>query len=351
MSFYFLVFLLLSSIRNIEALLLMEVPIVIKGLRNIADNYDVILFDQFGCIHNGDEPIPGSIEAIENLRKMGKKTYVVSNTSSRKQVSQDKYHKIGFKKNSMDGFVTSGERAHEFIGNNYAGRKALWFTWRNYREDDFLKSLGVTPVQEPEEADFICFHGSQTLAAEQITKAKRIELFKLGYDAMGQTINGMKDISLAGLFQTCAELKIPAICANPDQTAVRSDGNIRHMPGKLADRYDDVSSIPTLRFGKPDADHFTEAIDMAIAAGAPIPSGSTRPRVLHIGDSLHHDIEGAHAAGIDSLLITDHGVHKEDLAAVINGKASSESLVHAVCDLCDKQNTKRPTYILDTTKW
>ena len=116
------------------------------------------------------------------------------------------------------------------------------------------------------------------------------------------------------------------------------------MPGKIADVYDRLSDIPTLRFGKPGPDHFIDAIELAVQNGASIPDESNRPRVLHIGDSIHHDIQGATSAGIDSLLVTEYGVHKEKLAG-------SKSLLHDVCDLCDEATISRPTYVLDTAKW
>jgi len=34
--------------------------------------------------------------------------------------------------------------------------------------------------------------------------------------------------------------------------------------------------------------------------------------VVHVGDSLHHDIQGANAAGIDSIWVTG-GIHKNEI--------------------------------------
>jgi hypothetical protein len=39
--------------------LLMDTPIVLRGLSDIANRYDLFLFDQFGVLHNGVEPIGG----------------------------------------------------------------------------------------------------------------------------------------------------------------------------------------------------------------------------------------------------------------------------------------------------
>lgn len=148
--------------------------------------------------------------------------------------------------------------------------------------------------------------------------------------------------TLRHIFQLAAQRGLPAVCANPDLLAVRDTGRTAHMPGRLADLYDHecgrasagagaarrrggAGLVPlTLRFGKPAASHFHGAI--AAAVGEPYPSLTTTAtttnnnrsssgmgglRVLHVGDSLHHDIQGAADAGVDSLLITDYGVHKD----------------------------------------
>ena len=124
-AFFACSFFVLCHSFSISPSLLMDIPIQLKGIEEIADKYDVFLFDQFGAIHNGDKPLPGAVDVIEKLRSLGKKTVVVSNTSSRKDITKTKYHNLGFPEDSMDGFITSGEIAHLFIANNYIEKKAM----------------------------------------------------------------------------------------------------------------------------------------------------------------------------------------------------------------------------------
>jgi hypothetical protein len=87
-------------------------------------------------------------------------------------------------------------------------------------------------------------------------------------------------------------------------------------------------------------------------------------RVLHIGDSLSHDIAGAAAAGVDSVLVTADGVHREALTDTrsaqiqsnpdvswrasldLDGPQLEKSLLQKVCDLADEKQTPRPTFVV-----
>ena len=105
----------------------------------------------------------------------------------------------------------------------------------------------------------------------------------------------------------------------------------------------------SLRFGKPNRKHFMEAIDKVREGRS-----ADDLRVLHVGDSLHHDVLGAVNAGIDSLFITDYGVHKDVLLperTVAGTHEGRGQLVHQVCDLADAESVPRPSFILTSLRW
>ena len=125
---------------------------------------------------------------------------------------------------------------------------------------------------------------------------------------------------------------------------------------------------------------------------------STKPssfRAIHIGDSLHHDIMGAAVAGVDSVFITNHGVHRDSFDFDSNveleendsvtrtqgdhlppppppqqqqrnliekvqrdfnikqlAQTKQQKLLKTCIDLCEKEEgLRRPTYILEELKW
>jgi glycerol 3-phosphatase-2 len=57
-------------------------------------------------------------------------------------------------------------------------------------------------------------------------------------------------------------------------------------------------------FGKPYANAFDAALP------PPIPQSDQRSRVAMVGDTLHTDILGGAAAGLRTVLVSDHGVLK-----------------------------------------
>ena len=71
--------------------------------------------DQFGVLHNGIEPLPGALNALQNLHEKNKTVIIVSNTSSREKNAKSKFKKMGFVSNKNLRFITSGEAAWNYI--------------------------------------------------------------------------------------------------------------------------------------------------------------------------------------------------------------------------------------------
>ena len=117
------------------------------------------------------------------------------------------------------------------------------------------------------------------------------------------------------MLKQCVEAKLPMVCANPDFVMVRPDGTTAHMPGKIAQRYEALGGSCT-SFGKPHAPHFE-----ACVREIDLP----KEKVVHVGDSLHHDIAGANAAGIASVFVAG-GVHREELGSALGEMPTKETL-------------------------
>ena len=90
------------------------------------------------------------------------------------------------------------------------------------------------------------------------------------------------------------------------------------MKGKIAQKYQQ-SGGNCITFGKPHEEHFhacLKELDL------------DHSRVAHVGDSLHHDIAGANAAGISSIFITG-GIHShyfDDQIGVLPGDDNLHAL-------------------------
>ena len=62
-------------IRNTTKLLksfylFLNTPVMIRGLHEIMNRYFLFLFDQFGVLHDGVEPVPGAINVLKTLESL-----------------------------------------------------------------------------------------------------------------------------------------------------------------------------------------------------------------------------------------------------------------------------------------
>jgi hypothetical protein len=187
------------------------------------------------------------------------------------------------------------------IAKNFSGKKAVFLTWKTPHFPSAMTFIelcgGVEVTAKPEEADFVILHGVDVLRGPGPGgEASETSLGSYYTDASFSVIDP--------ILKKCVECKLPMICANPDFIMVKPDGTIGHMPGKLAQRYEEMSGS-CVSFGKPHVPHFEACLRVL---------GLPKGRVAHVGDSLHHDIAGANSTGIASVFVTG-GVHREELGA------------------------------------
>ena len=267
--------------------------------------YDAFILDQFGVMHNGVRALDGAIDLVEYLVQKKKRLIILSNTSSPSEKALLKLPKLGFDRNLFIGAVTSGEEASKHIRQTYGGSsRALMFTWDTSDVNNprltsmpqaFLDHCGGLQVASTvEEADFLLLHGSEVWY-----RGKENEPLSLGSFLK----DGSMDETIDPILKQCLERNLPLVCANPDIIVQTPSGGTNFMPGKIAQRYIEMGQSNVLLFGKPQPEHFQACIK-----ALDLPPG----RVAHVGDSLHHDIAGANAAGIPSIFITS-GIHSSQL--------------------------------------
>jgi HAD superfamily hydrolase (TIGR01459 family) len=287
--------------------------------------YDGFILDQFGVLHNGNHALEGAVELIEHLANEKKKLIILSNTSQPSSAVLEKLPNFGFKSEHMVGAVTSGEEASHFIRETFGDnpRKALFWTWKEHSpgSQQFLEQCGsnISLANCVDEADFIIAHGSQ------VWRKSDGSVSSLGSFMVDESF-----AELDPLLKECALRDIPMVCANPDFVVHLAGGEIAHMPGKIVRRYQNFGATNIYSFGKPHVPHFEACLrDL----------GLSPDRVAHVGDSLHHDVAGANASGVDSIFVAG-GVHSAELGPV--GCLPSE---FALQQLFDKEGHV-PTHVV-----
>lgn len=336
-------------------------------------DYDALILDQFGVLHNGKNALDGTLDCVEKIangnddsEQKKLRLIVLSNTSSPSKTTLDRLeNKLGFDRSYFCGAVTSGEEAGRHIQQTYGTSdtkksKFVWCTWDVTNENvpdptAFLDLLGpnVEPTVDISSADFVVAHGSGAIRGFGTDKAEH-EIISMG--SFLDDGNLGEGTPISNLLKECAQRNLPLVCANPDMVVQYHDGSLKHMPGKIAKRYQEIldeqqndtaGDLPSIViFGKPHTEHFEACLrKLEEERSNEEPNGDTmKPlRVAHVGDSLHHDIAGANAAGVPSIFIVG-GIHAEELLSADDDKGTMPS-DEKLEELFDREGIT-PTHVL-----
>eukprot|EP00892_Ulva_mutabilis_P008737 jgi/Ulvmu1/6235/UM028_0093.1 len=299
----------------------------IANVREISRKYKGVLLDQFGVLHDGKSANPAAVEAVNEWSRMGLKVYILSNSSRRAATALEKIDQLGFPKEWFAGAMTSGEVTHRYLRDppdgtwEALGTKCLHFTWSRRGTID-ISSLGLSVVTEPVECDFILAHGTEGLELPD----------------GGVRPSGREDME--ALMDQCAVLGgRPMVIANPDIVTV-SGGDLLPMPGSLG-RYYEGKGGKTHIMGKPDPIIYKLALnDMCLDV----------QDIFAVGDSLEHDVAGAHAHGVDCLFIGG-GIHAKDLTDSSGKVVMTESTVGTFAKIGAFAECGVPRYCMDYLRW
>ena len=252
---------------------------LIKSIREILNNYDNFIIDQWGVMHDGVFGYDHAFESIDFLNSNNKNLFIISNSSKRSKSSIDRLPKLGFKKSSFINTVTSGEMIWQLLKKKFLddkNKKNCFHIYDEEKEDglDFRDGLNFNFVEKVEEADLIL--------------------------ACTPFIN-LQPIDYIPLLEVAYKKEITMYCANPDFETVESNSknNIFCM-GAISEIYKKMGGNVIIK-GKPDVSIYNET-----TSGINL----EKKRTVAIGDSLFHDIQGANNFEIDSILVKS-GIHKD----------------------------------------
>ncbi len=272
---------------------------IIKSIKDILNNYDNFIIDQWGVMHDGIFGYDHAFNSINFLNSINKNLFIISNSSKRSKSSIDRLPQLGFKKNSFINTVTSGEMIWQLLKKKFLddkNKKNCFHIYDNEKEDglDFRNGLNFNFVEKVEEADLIL--------------------------ACTPFIN-LQPIDYIPLLEVAYEKEITMYCANPDFETVESKSNKNiFCMGAIAEIYKKMGGNVIIK-GKPDISIYVETTNLI---------NLEKKRTVAIGDSLFHDIQGANNFEIDSVLVKS-GIHKD--SKKINNLIKNHQIA--------------PTYIID----
>lgn len=267
----------------------------LEGLSAIAGDYDAVLCDVWGVLHNGKTAFGPACEALRRFRHTRGPVVLITNAPVPKPRVTAVFPRVGVPDDCFDDVVTSGDATRAELA-----RRAPGPVYPIGLGDDRSVYAGIDLqfTASPDEAKVICC------------------------TSLRDYPNGHPD-SYRDELADLATRNLPMICANPD-IQFRHGDKLIWSAGALAKIYEELGGF-VIRPGKPDDAIYRVAMERvkAIAGREVWPS-----KVLTIGDGPATDVRGAMNQGMSALFIGG-GIHGHAMADGEDFLASAEDVLKA----------------------
>ena len=242
----------------------------LSGLGQIAGDYDVLLCDIWGVVHNGREGYKAATEALELFRGENGPVILISNSPKPSVSIPHSFDEIGVQGEFYDAIVTSGDATIQELARRAPGPV---FKLGPERDDVLYENIDLH-FSDIDRATFISCTG------------------------MFDDDDSPEDYR--AMLTEARDGGLPLICANPD-VKVRVGDKIVWCGGALAKLYEELGG-EVIYAGKPH-----EPIYRLARAWMNEMLGYLPPedRVLCIGDNIFTDLVGAQQQDYDCLFIQD----------------------------------------------
>ena len=277
----------------------------------MAGEYDAMLCDVWGVLHNGVRAYPEAVDALARWRAAGRRTVLISNAPRSAARTRDSLAQLGIGAQLYDEVLTSGDVTCRLLASGEYGRRCYYLGPE--RDRGLLQESGLTAATA-QEAEVILCVGLHDDATESVEEYRP-------------------------LLQSLAARRLTMICANPD-LVVQRGGELIACAGSLAALYQRLGG-EAVYFGKPHERIYRRAWEILETL---LPRPLAKQRVLAVGDGIATDILGATRFGLDALFITG-GIAAAQLGAdVLHPQAQR------LAQLCAEHDV-RPVAAMSRLRW
>ena len=256
---------------------------IIQTLDEIADEYDVLLCDLWGCLHDGLHPFEQAVAACRRFRAAGGTVLLLTNSPRPRDAVARQLDEMGVPRDCWDVIATSGDSARAAMWRGIVGARVYHIGTPD--EGGFFEPMeiiddpvAIRRVPLPQAEGIVCTGPFDPLADPDLMRP----------DLLHAKTRGLK-----------------LLCANPDIVVDRGDTR-EWCAGALAALYSKMGG-ESLYFGKPHPPIY----DLARRRLDRIDARFEEGRILAVGDGLRTDILGAQGEGLDSLFVTG-GLSRRD---------------------------------------
>jgi HAD superfamily hydrolase (TIGR01459 family) len=251
---------------------------LIPHFSTLVADYDALLCDVWGVVHNGIAAFPHACDALMRARARGAIVILITNAPRQSMVVARQLEKLHVPLETYDAIVSSGDVTRAVIEAR-PGQSVCHLGPERDRSIFTGVDVRLAPL---ESADYVVCSGLDNDDVET-PEDYRARL------------------------ETMLARKLFMVCGNPDAVVERGD-KLVYCAGSIADLYATMGG-EVLYAGKPYRPIYDLALAKAQAAAGRKVAVS---RVLAIGDSVRTDLKGARTIGVDFLFVTS-GIHAEEL--------------------------------------
>jgi HAD superfamily hydrolase (TIGR01459 family) len=257
-------------------------PDIPGGLSEIARDYDALICDVWGVLHDGKSAHAGAVDALQRFRASHGPVVLLSNAPRPVSVLEEQFVRFGVPQDCYDAIVTSGVATRAALEEKCRGQTLEILHIGPERDRGVFEGLPIVCVGDLDQASVVLCTGPNNDDTE--------------------TPDDYRD-----LFARMHERGLTLLCANPD-IVVQRGGRLIYCAGALARAYEEIGG-PAVYYGKPHAPIYKTTLETLQKV-----AGHASKRLLAVGDGLETDITGANRAGLDALFIAD-GIHGEQIPA------------------------------------
>ena len=240
-------------------------PPLIPHFSTLAPDYDVLLSDVWGVVHNGVTAFASACDTLMRARARGATVIFITNAPRQSEVVARQLDRLHVPREAYDAIVSSGDVTRGVLQQR-AGQSMFHIGPERDRSIYSGLNLHFAPL---EQADFVICSGLD--------------------DDDVETPDDYRD-----RLELMLKRKLFMVCGNPDVVVERGD-RLVYCAGSIADLYATLGG-EVLYAGKPYRPIYDLALAKAeAAAGRKVPL----KRVLAIGDSVRTDLKGARTVGVD----------------------------------------------------
>jgi len=256
-----------------------DFPQILRGLGEIAANYDALICDVWGVLHDGHRARPDAVEALRRFRGECGPVVLLSNAPRPVSVLEEQFERFGVALDCCDAIVTSGVATRAALAERAKGKRLAILHIGPERDRGVFEGLPIDCVDAADASVALC-----------------TGLFDDDTETPDDYRGMLADLKARGLAM---------LCANPD-IVVQRGGKLIYCAGAIARLFEKMGG-EAVYYGKP----YRPIYDLTLETLRTLSKRDIN-RPLAIGDGLETDIRGANGADLDALFIAD-GIHGEDV--------------------------------------